>query len=258
MIAVASLLIVVLLSLLVTRMATVALTVTGLSRDVARFQARSALTGSGFTTSESENVVNHPVRRRIVMLLMLVGSVGIVTLLGSLIFSFAGGVRSEQKLLRLAVIIGGLIVIWLVARSERVDRWLSRILARWLARYTDLDTRDYVRLMQLAGDFGITEMQVQDGDWLADRALGELDLFHEGVLILGIHRDGTDYHGVPRGDTVVRAGDVLVLYGRTDILADLDDRRRGPQGERAHRRAVREAEKQREEEEGREQEEDVS
>jgi hypothetical protein len=56
------------LSLLVTRIATEALALTGLSRTSASFQARSAFTGSGFTTQESEAVVQHPVRRRIVVL----------------------------------------------------------------------------------------------------------------------------------------------------------------------------------------------
>ena len=51
------------LSLFVTQLATIALTYTGLSLEAARFQARSAFTGTGFTTSEAENVVDHPVRR---------------------------------------------------------------------------------------------------------------------------------------------------------------------------------------------------
>jgi hypothetical protein len=46
MFGVASLLVVVLLSLLITRVATVALVATGLSRSTARFQARSAFTGT--------------------------------------------------------------------------------------------------------------------------------------------------------------------------------------------------------------------
>ena len=58
--AVASLLVVIVISLMVTRMATIALTATGLSRESARFQARSAFSGAGFTTSESEAVVRHP------------------------------------------------------------------------------------------------------------------------------------------------------------------------------------------------------
>ena len=44
-----------------TRIATVALQLTGLSKANARFQARSAFTGVGYTTSEAEDTVNHPV-----------------------------------------------------------------------------------------------------------------------------------------------------------------------------------------------------
>ena len=74
MIPVVSLLLVLTFSLVVTRIAAVALVHTGLGLEAARFQARSAFTGVGFTTDESESLVNHPVRRRIVMGLMLVGT----------------------------------------------------------------------------------------------------------------------------------------------------------------------------------------
>jgi Trk-type K+ transport system membrane component len=85
MISVISLLVVLTLSILVTRIATVALTHTGLSQESAKFQARSAFTGVGFTTNESEKVVNHPLRRRILLLLMLLGNAGVVTAVSSLI-----------------------------------------------------------------------------------------------------------------------------------------------------------------------------
>ncbi len=49
--------------LVIARVAAMGLTMTGLSKDVARFQSRSALTGGGFTTQESESVLDHPVRR---------------------------------------------------------------------------------------------------------------------------------------------------------------------------------------------------
>ena len=78
MVPILSLLLVLGISMVLTRVAAVALVHTGLGREAARFQARSAFTGVGFTTSEAEQVVGHPVRRRIVMWLMLVGSVGIV------------------------------------------------------------------------------------------------------------------------------------------------------------------------------------
>jgi len=77
---VAALLTVLALSLLITRLATVALTHTGMSTQAARFQARSAFTGTGLTTSEAEQVVRHPVRRRIVMTLMVLRSAALAEL----------------------------------------------------------------------------------------------------------------------------------------------------------------------------------
>ena len=77
MVAIISLFIVLVMSLLVTRIAAMALMLTGLSRETAVFQARSAFTGVGYTTTESEEIVSHPVRRRIVLILMLLGNLGV-------------------------------------------------------------------------------------------------------------------------------------------------------------------------------------
>lgn len=91
MIEVVSLLVVLVMSLIITRVATVALALTGMSQPAARFQARSALTGAGFTTSESERVVNHPVRRRVIMWLMLVGNTGLVLGASLMVLLLTGG-----------------------------------------------------------------------------------------------------------------------------------------------------------------------
>ena len=60
LIAILTLFIIIFMSLLVMRIATMALMLTGLSRESARFQARSAYTGVGFTTTESESIAGHP------------------------------------------------------------------------------------------------------------------------------------------------------------------------------------------------------
>ena len=60
MIPILTLFLVLSISILVTRVATIALVRTGLSRETARFQSLSAFSGSGFTTQETELVVNHP------------------------------------------------------------------------------------------------------------------------------------------------------------------------------------------------------
>jgi TrkA family protein len=234
--AVASLLLVVLISLLVTRVATIALISTGMSREMARFQARSAFTGTGFTTAEAEAVVRHPVRRRIVLVLMLAGNAGLAAVVASLMLGFTHGGASSAGY-RVLELVVGLAALLALARSRWVDRRVSPLIARLLSRYTDLQVRDYVGLLELENGYRVSELAVEPGDWMAGRTLAELRLRDEGVLVLGISRSD-DWVGAPVGTTRVDAGDTLVLYGREDAVCDLDERQRGAGGEAAHARAV--------------------
>jgi hypothetical protein len=237
MVALATVLVVILVSLLITRVATVALTLTGLSREVARFQARSALSGTGFTTSAAESVVNHPVRRRIGMALMLVGGAGLVTVIASLMLSFTGA-GHRQTFHRVLLLIAGLTVVWLLARSGWVERRLSWPIARVLARWTTLDARDYAALLHLAERYAVGEIAVRSGDWLAGRRLDDLGLREEGAVILGLTlADGT-WVGTPTFETSIQPGDRVVAYGPGAQLGELDHRRAGPDGDREHEAAV--------------------
>lgn len=242
MLSIVSLLVILTLSILVTRIATVALTQTGLSRESARFQARSAFTGVGFTTSESEEVVNHPVRRRILLLLMLLGNVGIVSAMSSLILGFLRTGDSGSMFWRMALLLAGIALLWVVAVSPWVDSHLSRLIGWALSRYTRMEARDLSRLLDLSGEYGVTELQVQPADWLAERHLKEAKLRDEGVLVLGILRKKGAYLGAPNGETVVHPGDTLILYGRSPALDRLDRRRKGAEGDREHEEASREQE----------------
>lgn len=237
MVAIGSLLLIATVSLLVTRVATVILTATGVPRHVARFQARSALTGSGFTTSESEEVVAHPVRRRVIATLMLLGNAGIVGAASSAIIGFHGG-SARGTGWRVLELGAGLMALVLISRSRRVDRAMTAAIARILRRWTDVPNRDLSGLLQLSGDYAVQELAVKPGDWLAGRPLGELGLRDEGVVVLVVTRPDGTYLAAPDGQTVIGAGDNLVVYGRSARLHELDQRRAGDQGARAHEVAV--------------------
>ncbi len=243
MVALISLFVVVVLSLIITRVATVALTLTGLSREVARFQARSAFSGVGFTTQEAELVVQHPVRRRIILLLMLLGNAGIVSAIASLVLSFLTAAGPREVALRLVVLFLGLSALWALARSRLVDRYMGHLIGWALRRWTHLEIRDYADLLDLHGDYRVVEHVVRPDDWLAGRTLADLRLREEGVLVLGIRRADGTYIGAPRGWTEVRPGDTLIIYGRARLLEELCRRRAGPEGDRAHVKAVEEQEK---------------
>jgi hypothetical protein len=214
-VAVITLFLVVVISLLVVRVATVALTHTGLSREAAQFQARSAFTGVGFTTKESESVVNHPVRRRIVMWLMLLGNAGIVTTVSTLVLSFTGA-GGGATLGRLGFLAAALIALWLAAESRWLDARLSRLIERLLKRFSHLEVGDYTSLLKVGKGWRVSELRVERDFWLAGKSLQELELRQEGLQILGITRVNGEYVGAPDGATVLYPGDSLILYGRQE------------------------------------------
>jgi hypothetical protein len=236
-VAIVSLLAILTLSIVITRVATVMLTATGLSRDIARFQARSAFSGAGFTTNESESVVNHPVRRRIVLQLMLLGAAGVVTSLTSLLLSFTNA-TGGQTARRIGALLLGLVILRLLAGSKAVDRALTRVTEWALRRYTRLNVRDYDKLLHISDDFTVAELEPAEGDWLLGRRLEDLRLREEGLVVLGIYRQDGTYLGVPAGPTVIEPGDRLVVYGEDDIVLDLPKRTRSPEGDAAHAAAA--------------------
>jgi len=122
--AVAALLIllsVVAVSILVARIATRAFMLTGLSKETARFQARSIITGTGFTTDEAEHIVNHPVRRRIALTLMLIGNAGLVTAVSTFVLSFTSTGTAAEALQRGLVLAAGLGVLAIERPDGTVD-----------------------------------------------------------------------------------------------------------------------------------------
>ena len=246
MIAIVSLLSVVVLSLICVRVGTVALVQTGLSDQLARFQARSAFTTAGYTTAEAEQVMSHPLRRRIVGWLMLAGNVGLVSVVSSLVpvlmsaqdKSTAPQTLGDQTWFRFTMLACGLMLLWGIASSKWVDNRLSQLIAWLLTKYTDLELRDYEGLLHLTGGYIVAELRVEAGDWLAGQSLIELALTKEGVLILGIEKPQGLYIGAPQGHTRLEPGDSLLVYGLAETLDQLDNRRRGVAGNQEHEQAV--------------------
>ncbi|MDQ2792186.1 MAG: TrkA C-terminal domain-containing protein, partial [Actinomycetota bacterium] len=169
--------------------------------------------------------------------LMLLGNAGIVAAASSAIIGFRGGAFGSAwwRILELGV---GLIALVSVSRSAWVDRRLTAAISHLIHRYTDLPSRDLAGLLDLAGEYSVTELAINPADWAANRSLSDLALRDEGVAVLGLYRADGHYLGAPTGRTIVAAGDILVVYGRGELLRELDDRPTGPDGDLAHRAAV--------------------
>ncbi len=233
MLAIGSLLLVIALSLLIVRIGTIALTMTGLSEEVARFQSLSAFSGAGYTTDEAETVVSSTERRLVISWLIRAGSVGAVSAVSTTILSFAG--IEDGSFDRLLVLAFGAAALVALARSNRLNRWATPIIRRVLRRFTTLELKDYAGLLHMHDDWSVAVIGVSGGSWLEGHSLGELRLSDEGVRVLGVECHDGDYLGVPDGSTVIEAGDELILYGHSQRIKELKDRQDGD--EAAHDRA---------------------
>ena len=190
-----------------TRIGTVALVLTGMSEETAHFQARSAFYGVGFTTAESESVVNHPVRRRIITLLMLLGNLGIATGMATILGSILTTNSSGAWVQNLLILAAGLATLLVSARNRWLYRIMSGLVARALRRWTDLDVTDYVALLNLSAGYSVIRITVQPNEWLVDKTLGDLNLLHHDILVLGIQRPNSAFVGVPARETRIHVGD---------------------------------------------------
>ncbi len=243
MVAIITVIIVLIVSITVTKIASIALTHTGLSRESAKFQARSAFTGVGFTTSESENVVNNPTRRRILLLLMILGNAGIVTGVASLIIGFVDVNTDQKAWVKLVILIGSIILLWNLSNSRWFDNKMSNVVSRYLKRYTEVDVNDYASLLHLSGEYRISEIGIDEGHWLTNRTIRTTHVRDEGIIILAITRHDGHYLGAPQADTKIKVGDSVILYGRASALAALDRRLKDKRGYVEHKKLVEEQQK---------------
>jgi hypothetical protein len=219
MIALFSLLIIIVLSIIGVRIGAIALELTGLSPEIASFQAQSAFSGAGFTTSEAEAMVNHPVRRRIIRILILFGGAGVSTSIATLVLTFVGE-TGRTVLLKGFILIEGLLIIFLFAQSKFIYRIMKKLISNALEKWTKMRVFDYEQLLGFGEGYTISRVAVKNNSWLSHRRLIDLKLEQKGVLVLAIYRKvgkRERFIGSLSGDTVIVPHDVLICYSHKDV-----------------------------------------
>jgi hypothetical protein len=218
MVALVSLLVIILLSIVVVRIGAIALELTGLSPEIASFQSQSAFSGVGFTTQESEAIVTHPLRRRIIRILILLGSAGVTTSIATLVLTFVGE-RGRDLLIRAALLLAGVLTLFLFARSRQIYVLMRKIISKALQKWTTLRIFDYEQILGFSEGYSISRITIRSDSWLVDKKLSELRLDKYSVLILGIYRKinrKETFIGAPTGNTEIKAKDVLICYSSKD------------------------------------------
>lgn len=193
------------------------LKMTGLDINKARFQALSALTGTGYTTHESEAIMRHPLRRKVVMILMIIGNAGLVSIIFTLVTTSKSGLTFVQLAISLALLIGLIRLIsdrWLIgALDKRIEATLEK--HQLLIRKKSIE-----EVLRLGDTYGVAEVTIDENSELLALTLAQAGLTEKNILVLAIERDGRFIH-MPRSFDRILAKDVLLVYGDLESLRQL-------------------------------------
>ncbi|WP_323038816.1 hypothetical protein [Gemmobacter sp.] len=141
----------------IVRIAGLVLEHSGIPRHVARLQAVSALTGAGFTTSESELLLQTPERRHVLVALMVTGSIGLGSLIATVVVGAFGVSTSMTGLLgQLGAVAAAIIYLRYVLLTPWADRLICSLASRWLSR-TGAGKLPFLVLHRLGEDAMIAE-----------------------------------------------------------------------------------------------------
>lgn len=190
----------------------VAYELTGMDRETARFQALSAFTNCGFTTTVTNQVVNHPLRRRITFFLIVLGWASAVTVIAALIETV-----DVQTITQWLLEFGSLFVIggvtFLAFRIFSLDSVLLDFLRRHIMPRLTHEVVPHESLFNYKRGFGIVRIEVPPGSRCIGQTLRELHLPDHELQVLLVEAEDRSV-AVPGPDEIIHEKAHLVLFGR--------------------------------------------
>ena len=215
------------------RIGAIAFQLTGLEWSLAKFQALSCFSGTGFTTREAELVTGHPQRRRIATVLIVLGNAGLVTMIASV----ASALTPQQTLwaklsesflpfsvprllapwINLLLIILVLYVAYRFFTNEKFVKKLTGILRTKIIKKEIFKPASFEELLLLAGGYGVSKIDVSPGNPLIDKTLAQSDLRINDITVLAIVRNEETIPN-PSAGTKILAGDELVSFGQLENI----------------------------------------
>lgn len=209
----------------------VAFKLTGLATKKIKFQVASLFTGSGFTTSESELIVNDDRRRRIAVTCMYTGHIFSVLIMGLVInifFSIGVSINSAKRTYSFTewyfiifYISVAFFLLVLIIKIPPINKRFQKFLER-IAINASKHSRNsnIITVLDFYGKHAIAEVVLNElPDFAKEVSLYQMGLTKKYVInILSIRR-GKRVVEVTK-DTMFRKGDILVIYG---LISDIKE-----------------------------------
>lgn len=227
-------LVVVVASFIAVRIGAIAFQLTGLEWSLAKFQALSCFSGTGFTTKESELVVGNPQRRRIASALIILGNAGLITMIAT----FANTLRPNMLLpqfkipfldliipyrllpwINLVIISLGIYSTYRIFTHSRFTKRITEALRARVVKRDIIKSVSFEELLVATGGYGVSSMEVCKDSPILNKSLLDTDLRKEGVNILAIERREEVIPNPPASAKII-LGDRLICFGKLENIRE--------------------------------------
>jgi len=220
-------------SFIVVRIGAIAFQLTGLEWSLAKFQALSCFSGTGFTTKEAELITSNKQRRKIASILIIMGNAGMVVMIASLAGSLVPQDTIISKLyqsflpfpvapylvvwVNLSIIVVVVYVIYRIFTHEKFARRMTRFLRRKIIKKEIFQKVTIEELLISTGGYGVSRVAVCAGSPVLNKSLSRSNLKKQDVTVLAIVRDQQTIPNPP-ADTKILLNDELVCFGKLENI----------------------------------------
>ncbi|MFH1854362.1 MAG: TrkA C-terminal domain-containing protein [Candidatus Omnitrophota bacterium] len=224
--------VILIVSFIAVRIGAIAFQLTGLDWSLAKFQALSCFTGTGFTTKESELITGNPQRRRIASIMIVLGHAGLVTMIAT----FANTLRPDSLLpkfdipflhavipssllpwLNLMIIIISIYLAYKIFTNSILAVKLTNVIRTQIKKRQLIKPVSFNELAIATGGYGVSQITVCKDSPLLNKTLIESDLRKHDITLLAIERN-EEMISNPDAKTRIDLGDSLICFGKLENI----------------------------------------
>lgn len=214
----------ILIYILLIKIFTTLLRLTGVTNAKAKFQAISLISNTGFTTNEAEIITTSKARRNIAIAAMISGhvfSVVIVSLIINLISVFSMQ-ELKSNYVNIILVFVGFFAIFIIFKIPFIKKGYEKLLEKFAMKI--MGTSQHENLIALLDNYGkesVAEVTINRlPTIMKDKCLNDInlrDLYK--INVLSVRRKGRAL-AVDK-NTMLQEGDILILYGLHQNIIDL-------------------------------------
>lgn len=220
-------------SFVAVRVGAIAFQLTGLEWSLAKFQALSCFSGTGFTTKEAELITGNKQRRKIASVLIILGNAGFVIMIATL----AGSLVPQETILsklsesflpfnippylvrwvNLVIIVAVVYGIYKVFTHEKFVRKMTNILRKKIIKKEIFQKVSFEELLLATGGYGISRIAVSSGSPVLNKTLARSGLREQDIMLLATVR-GSETIPNPPANMKILLGDELICFGKLENI----------------------------------------